>query len=69
MTITGTSYFPSPAHAESYYTPYWKGLSDFDFNKIIKEKIRSGEIHIGKPALKPGQTLFIQDNRYFIQEN
>jgi hypothetical protein len=66
--ITGTSYFPSKAHAESYYTPYYAGFSDFNFNKIIKEKIQSGEIHIGKPPIKPGQTLFIQDNRYFIQE-
>lgn len=61
MTITGTCYFPSLHDANLYYC-------DLSI-KEVSYKIEMGEIYIGKPPLKPGQKLFIQDNRYFIEEN
>ena len=61
MIITGTSYFPSLNDTYIYYA----GLDI----ENIPYKIKMGEIHIGKPPLKPGQKLFIRDNRYFIEEN
>lgn len=67
MIITGTSYFPSIMDAENYYTPYWNSAKDRDFTRWVRLKIASGEIHIGKPPLKPGETLFIKDNRYHVQ--
>jgi hypothetical protein len=61
MTFTGTCYFPSIRSALIYY-------SDLT-TKEIELKIKAGEIYIGKPSIKEGQTIFIKDNRYFIQEN
>lgn len=34
----------------------------------VDAKLNSGLIHIGKPALKAGETLSIEDNRYHITE-
>jgi hypothetical protein len=64
MTIIGTSYFPTRHDAIKYYSP----VCDEDIGLLIDYKIKLGEINIGKPNLKPGETLFIKDNRYFIQE-
>jgi len=59
MIITGTSYFPTLHDAYMYYA----NLSI----EQVAYKIKLGEIHLGKPVLKAGETLFIKDNRYFIQ--
>jgi hypothetical protein len=82
MTITGTSYFPHFSYAMNYYRPYLglpfytggdenplkiKRGKDKDCYNWVADKISAGEIHIGKPPLKPGETLFIKDNRYHIQ--
>jgi hypothetical protein len=61
MIITGTSHFPTLHDAYLYYA-----------NLSIEEvahKIKMGEIHLGKPVLKEGETLFVKENRYFIQSN
>jgi hypothetical protein len=63
MTIAGTSYFPSIEHARLYYGAYFYK----DTVEAVMRKIEEGEIHIGKPPLKEGDTLFIKDNRYYIQ--
>jgi len=63
MTITGTNYFPSISDARIYYSAY--GYEDTI--SAVFNKIQLGEIHIGKPPLKEGDTLFIKDNRYHIQ--
>lgn len=65
MIRIGTNHFTSIRGAQAYYAPY--GCDLFD----IMTKIRSGEIHIGKPELKPGQRLRIIDNgtRYAIVED
>lgn len=80
---TGTCYFPSYGAALRYYRPYVgepaftggdiqprkaKRTGDDDCRALVDQKLNAGEIHIGKPALKPGQTLSIQDNRYHITE-
>lgn len=60
----GTCYFISLDAARLYYKPY-----GYD-NKAVNQKINTGEIHIGKPTLKPGETLSIipGEGRYQIEE-
>ena len=53
----GTSYFRSMAHAAMYYKRY--GAAS---HIIVAEKVRDGEIHIGMPPLKPGETCFLIDD-------
>jgi len=57
MITTGTSYFKDLYAAFRYYTPY--GYDDRD----VMCKIQNGEIHIGKPEIKPGDTLSLIDNK------
>jgi len=63
----GTSHFVSRGAAIRYYRDY--GYDDTA--AAVDRKIREGEIHIGKPALKPGQRLTTVDGgkRYAISEN
>ncbi len=62
MTSIGTSHFKDLYSAYRYYAPY--GYNDKD----VDRKISEGEIHIGAPTLKPGETLSMIDNgtRYAI---
>ena len=62
--ITGTSHFKSRESAISYYAEYGNDVSDVD------RKIADGEIHIGKPQTKPGQSLGLIDEgrRYAIHD-
>jgi hypothetical protein len=62
-TRWGTSHFESLAAAEKYYRCY--GVTKDN----VGRKIAEGEIHIGKPELKSGQTLRLdEDRRYWIEE-
>ncbi len=63
MTI-GTSHFVSFNSALRYYA--YEDATDTD----IDRKISEGLIHIGKPALKPGQKLSTIDDgtRYAIED-
>lgn len=65
MTITGTCYFVSRAHAESYYAAY----EGRNASKAVQRKLNKGEIHIGKPPLKDGETLCLCDEgrRYSVK--
>lgn len=71
---TGTSHFPSYGAALRYYRPYCApfqtqyGRTERTqvVRDVVSHKLNAGEISIGKPALKPGETLSIEDNRYFI---
>lgn len=80
---TGTCYFPSYGAALRYYRPYVTlsvNLRDAHarhqlatnpthaLRALVDQKLNAGEIHIGKPPLKPGQTLTIEDNRYHVTE-
>lgn len=73
---TGTCYFPSYGAALRYYRPY---CVPFDtqhgrtqrtqvVRNVVDQKLNEGEIHIGKPPLKPGDVLTIEDNRYHVTE-
>lgn len=64
MTTIGTSHFVSLTKAARYYFAYGTTLEE------VRRKVEAGEIHIGKPTLKPGETLQIIDNgtRYAIEE-
>lgn len=59
----GTSYFVSKTCANRYYQRHG-GFSP----QAVTRKIQRGEIHIGKPTLKPGERLELIDNncRYAI---
>lgn len=52
----GTSYFVSVRAANLYYLNF--GYDSID----VAKKIYAGEIHIGKPDIKPGQRLEIIDS-------
>ena len=60
----GTSYFESLRSAIKYYHEYHYA----DTKKAVERKLKCGEIHIGKPTIKDGDRLYInEDGRYFIQ--
>lgn len=62
----GTSHFVSKLKAIRYYRDYeGDGAA-----AAVDRKLAAGEIHIGKPELKPGQKLNIIDNgtRYEIED-
>jgi hypothetical protein len=63
MTRQGTANFVSKAAAVRYYRDYGFDAADVD------RKIAEGEIHIGKPTLKPGDRLVVVYNgtRYAIE--
>lgn len=69
---TGTCYFPTYGAALRYYRPYAGHYSDGSKTQteavraLVDQRLNEGEIHIGKPDLKPGETLSIEDNRYHI---
>lgn len=71
---TGTCYFPSYGAALRYYRPYEAPFSPDSSREsrtaqvraAVDRKLNEGEIHIGKPTLKPGETLTIEDNRYHL---
>jgi hypothetical protein len=59
----GTSHFVSRLAAERYYSAYTSNSVS-----AVKRKLAEGEIHLGKPTLKEGETLSVGDNgtRYFV---
>jgi len=74
---TGTCYFPTYGAACRYYRPQFpdypfgfiaEGSRTKELRAFVDRKLNEGAIHIGKPALKPGETLTIEDNRYHVQE-
>jgi hypothetical protein len=68
---TGTSYFPSYGAALRYYRPYCESpqaTRTQELRALVDAKLNAREIHIGKPVIKPGQRLSIQDNRWHVEE-
>lgn len=70
---TGTCYFPTYGAAMRYYRPYCQTVGSTqartaDTRALVDSKLNASEIHIGKPVLKPGDVLTIEDNRYHITE-
>jgi hypothetical protein len=69
MKVTvGTSYFVDRVKAVKYYR------NQCHDNRmalaVVANRLRAGDIHIGKPDIKPGQELIIIDDgtRYAIVE-
>lgn len=62
----GTSYFVSHAAAVRYY----RATEGKDAAGAVERKLAEGQIHLGKPDLKPGEVLTVIDNgtRYAIKE-
>lgn len=65
MTRIGTSHFLSFAAAMRYYRDYY----DIDACIVVPQKIREGEITIGRPKVKVGEKLVLIDcgTRYAIE--
>lgn len=61
-TTVGTSYFPTRSNAVRYYRE--QGFEDP--SGYVETSLKDGAIHIGKPPMKPGQTLSISDCRYHV---
>ncbi len=66
-------HFVSEAHAIRYYAAYESGDAHQRHawaKSAVAQKLKDGEIKIGPPALKPGETLRIIDGgtRYAIVE-
>lgn len=61
MHTIGTSHFVSFEAALAYYREYGYGRD------VVARKLRDGEISIGKPEVKPIETLFVREGRYHIQ--
>lgn len=66
MLIVGTAYFVSKSKAARYYRDY----EGDDGYAAVNRKLDTGEIHIGKPPMKTGDTLIVLDGgtRYGIIE-
>jgi|OM-RGC.v1.035453989 hypothetical protein len=56
----GTPYFASMPDAVNYYRNYGEG------REAVKRKLEAGEIHLGKPSVRPGERLSIEDGRYIV---
>jgi hypothetical protein len=63
MTTYGTAYFTSLSVAVRYYDRQNIGMY------AVQDKVRAGEIFIGKPEIKEGERLFVDDGRYHIETN
>ena len=66
MLRLGTPYFVSKAAAVRYYRPY-----GYDNTRAaVERKLAEGEIHIGMPPLREGQTCYLDpsEGRYIIEE-
>jgi hypothetical protein len=63
----GTSYFRSMMHAVWYYKVQYGEAALI----YVPQKVKSGEIHIGMPPLKKGETCYLIDNgcRWAVNTN
>lgn len=66
--MIGTNNFVSLPKACDYYRDQ-HDLTPAALERLVKQKIEDGEIEIGQPTLKDGETLRVIDNgcRYAIQ--
>lgn len=65
-TRWGTSHFVSYEKAVAYYS----GQGYSNTQTAVDRKLSDGEIHIGAPEAKPGQTVTLnrEEGRYFVEE-
>lgn len=68
--VVGTPYFVSQKKAIQYHLEHGQGTGYMDALKIVQQKVKDGEIHVGKkPPHKEDETLTRIDNgtRYAIE--
>lgn len=67
-TTTGTCNFVSFTKACDYYRDYEPEATPAELERIVRRKIDEGQIDLGQPTIKPGETLSIIDNgcRYAV---
>jgi len=68
-TTIGTSYFVSLRHAVEYYRYQYGPMKLKDLTDMVASKATAGDIHIGKPDIKDGESLVLLDEgrRYGIK--
>lgn len=69
QVITGTAHFVSLKYALRYYHPYITGPGrGTALVAYVATKLANQEIFIGRPDLKPGETLSVRvdEGRYLI---
>jgi len=62
MTTIGTSYFATKGHAIKYYAQHDPSATEKEIQEWVDCKLENGEIHIGQPVLKTGESLNIDDD-------
>jgi hypothetical protein len=69
MVRIGTAHFVSKVHAVRYYVGAGGYCGVKDAMDAVNRKLAAGEIHIGRPDLKRGETLRLidDDTRYAIE--
>jgi hypothetical protein len=63
MTSYGTAHFTSLSVAVRYYDRQDIGAY------AVQDKVKAGEIFIGKPPVREGERLLVIDGRYHIGTN
>lgn len=63
-TKYGTNYFPSIRAALNYYV---KNIDSLTVASDIVQKIKDGEIIIGRPKTNKGEDCYLIDGRYFVE--
>jgi hypothetical protein len=71
MQTTGTSHFVNFTKACDYYKDYEPDATPAELERIVRRKIDEGQIDLGQPEIKQGETLSIIDDgcRYAITES
>lgn len=71
MTITGTNCFVNFTAACDYYKSQGLEGTPAEIEKTIRQMLANGDIYLGAPQLRPGQTLLLVDGRtrYAIGES
>lgn len=65
MTRLGTSHFKNRTKALVYYAKYHQSGMSREVMETVREKIKRGEIHIGKPDFGTDPQLD-EDGRYHV---
>ena len=67
----GTSHFIDKMSAVLYYKQYDPALTMKEARQWVQHKLIDGEIHLGKPILKEGETCFLDKHsgRYWINDH
>ena len=70
-TQIGTSNFVNFTKACDYYRDYEPEATPAELERIVRRKIDEGQIDLGQPEIKQGETLSIIDDgcRYAITSN